>query len=170
MNCRRRDSSKAGTESKTRRLRKRAIHEETLRNTRRNWMNRIDRTNGKVFLPNSQRGRSFCRETSCSASFNIGCDLVKMLSNHKKHKRHKTNYLTSSVEVPKLIRMASRRPDAHRAGRRPSAGSGHTKPSCLGRFSSFCSFCVFCASCGYSQVPGEPLPTPSWITPCVLFF
>ena len=41
--------------------------------------------------------------------------------------------------------------DIH-AGRRPSAGSDHTKPACLGRFSSFRSFCVFVP---FVAIPGK---------------
>ncbi len=41
--------------------------------------------------------------------------------------------------------------DIH-AGRRPSAGSDHTKPPCLGRFSSFCSICVFVP---FVAIPGK---------------
>ena len=41
--------------------------------------------------------------------------------------------------------------DIH-AGRRPSAGSDHTKPACLGRFSSFRSICVFVP---FVAIPGK---------------
>ena len=73
--------------------------------------------------------------------------------------------------------------DIH-AGRRPSAGSDHTKPACLGRFSSFRSFCVFvplvaipgkdpaAAFCkrlthfsfSFSSCPFVVLRAPSWIS------
>ena len=41
--------------------------------------------------------------------------------------------------------------DIH-SGRRPSDGSDHTKPACLGRFSSFRSFCVFVP---FVAIPGK---------------
>ncbi len=38
----------------------------------------------------------------------VGCDLVEKGVHHKKHKSHKTNFLISSLDDPRLIPMASR--------------------------------------------------------------
>ena len=82
--------------------------------------------------------------------------------------------------------------DIH-SGRRPSAGSDHTKPACLGRFSSFRSFCVFvpfvaipgkdpaaafCKRlthqsfywCSFVSIRGSSFPFVDISFPCVSFF
>ena len=67
----------------------------------------------------------------------------------------KCEFTTKSTKITKRIfRNPSRDAgceDIH-AGRRPSAGSDHTKPACLGRFSSFRSFCVFVP---FVAIPGK---------------
>ena len=67
----------------------------------------------------------------------------------------KCGFTTKSTKVTKRIfRNPSRDAgceDIH-AGRRPSAGSDHTKPARLGRFSSFRSFCVFVP---FVAIPGK---------------
>ena len=67
----------------------------------------------------------------------------------------KCGFTTKSTKVTKRIfpipSRDARCEDIH-SGRRPSAGSDHTKPACLGRFSSFRSFCVFVP---FVAIPGK---------------